>query len=139
MELRLKRDKKAEKFTLGQLFIDNDFFCYTVEDKVRDANNDGDLKDVGEAKVYGETAIPKGEYKVIISMSNRFKKEMPEILNVPEFTGIRIHAGNTATDSHGCIIVGTIRTDDGVGLSRQCFTKLMTKLNGKKDIKLIIE
>lgn len=139
MELKLVRDLKNDKYTLGSLYIDNAFFCYTVEDTVRDKNNDGDLKDIGEAKVYGETAIPKGNYKVILSMSNRFKKLMPEVLNVPEFTGIRIHAGNTAIDSHGCIIVGTVRTPNGVGLSRQCFTRLVNKLENIKDINLIIE
>lgn len=139
MELKLKRTHLAEKFTLGELFIDGTHFCYTVEDTVRDKNNDGDLDDAGETKVYGETAIPKGTYKVIISMSNRFKKRMPEVLNVKYFTGIRIHAGNTAIDSHGCIIVGTTREPNGVGLSRQCFTRLMAKLEGQSNITLIIE
>ncbi len=139
MELKLIRDVKASTFTLGKLFIDGTLFCYTVEDKDRDANNDGDIKDVGEVKVYGETAIPKGEYKVILSMSNRFKKLMPEVLKVEGFEGIRIHAGNTAIDSHGCIIVGTVRVPNGVGLSRDCFNRLMKRLDGQKNIKLIIE
>jgi len=139
MELKLKRTHLNSTYTLGELFIDGKQFCYTVEDVVRDKNNDGDLKDEGETKVYGETAIPKGNYKVIISMSNRFKKYMPEVLNVPEFTGIRIHAGNTAIDSHGCIIVGTVRTPNGVGMSRDCFNRLMKKLEGQNNIILIIE
>ncbi len=139
MKLLLKRDLKNTSYTLGQLYIDNILFCYTVEDAVRDLNDDGDLKDSGETKVYGETAIPKGEYKVILSMSNRFKKLMPEVLNVEGFAGIRIHAGNTAIDSHGCIIVGTVRTPNGVGLSRDCFIRLMKKLDGQKDITLTIE
>lgn len=139
MELKLKRTHLADTYTLGELFIDGKQFCFTVEDKDRDINKDGDLDDAGEAKVYGETAIPKGIYKVILSMSNRFKKLMPEVLNVKGFAGIRIHAGNTAIDSHGCIIVGTVRTPNGVGLSRQCFTRLMEKLTGIKDITLTIE
>jgi len=139
MELKLKRTHLNSSYTLGELFIDGIQFCYTVEDVVRDKNNDGDLKDDGEAKIYGETAIPKGTYKVILSMSNRFKKLMPEVLNVPEFTGIRIHAGNTAIDSHGCIIVGTVRTPNGVGMSRDCFTRLMKRLDGQTNITLIIE
>lgn len=139
MKLLLKRDLKNTVYTLGMLYIDDILFCYTVEDAVRDKNNDGDLKDVGEAKVYGKTAIPKGEYKVILSKSNRFKKVMPEVLNVPEFAGIRIHSGNTSEDTEGCIIVGTVRTPNGVGLSRDCFNRLMKKLEGQKDITLIIE
>lgn len=139
MELKLKRELKNESYTLGKLFIDGIEFCYTVEDTDRDKNNDGDILDVGEAKIYGKTAIPKGTYKVILSMSNGFKKLMPEILDVPGFSGIRIHSGNTAEDSEGCIIVGTVRTPNGVGMSRDCFTRFMKKLDGQKDIKLIIE
>lgn len=139
MELKLKRDLKNNIFTLGKLFIDEVLFCYTVEDKDRDINNDGDLDDAGETKVYGETAIPKGTYKVVLSVSNRFKKLMPEVLNVKGFEGIRIHAGNSAIDSHGCIIVGTVRTPNGVGLSRDCFIRLMKRLEGRKNINLIIE
>lgn len=139
MELRLKRDLKNESYTLGKLFIDGTEFCYTVEDIIRDKNNDDDLNDPGEEKVHGKTAIPKGEYKVILSMSNRFKKIMPEVLNVPGFAGIRIHSGNTAEDTEGCIIVGTVRTPNGVGMSRDCFTRLMKRLEGQKEIKIIIE
>lgn len=139
MELELIRDLKNDKYTLGKLSIDGVHFCYTVEDKVRDINNDGDLDDAGETKVYGETAIPSGKYKVVLSMSNRFKKMLPEVLNVKGFTGIRIHNGNGAIDSHGCIIVGTTREPNGVGLSRQCLTRLMAKLEGQKDIDITIK
>lgn len=139
MNLLLKRTKSTDTYTLGELSIDGQFFCYTVEDKDRDINKDGDLDDSGETKIYGETAIPKGIYKVILSISNRFKKLMPEVLNVKGFAGIRIHAGNTALDSHGCIIVGLGRTLNGVSQSRDAFTKLMAKLDGVKDITLVIE
>ncbi len=139
MELKLKRDLLNSSYTLGELFIDGVHFCYTVEDVVRDKNNDGDLDDTGEAKVYGETAIPKGKYKVVLSMSNRFKVMMPEVLNVKDFEGIRIHKGNTAIDTHGCIIVGTLRTPNGVGMSADCFKRLMIKLANQKDINLTIE
>ena len=139
MELLLKRDLLNESYTLGKLFADGKLFCYTVEDVVRDKNNDGDLKDEGETKIHGKTAIPKGKYKVILSISNRFKKLMPEVLNVPEFTGIRIHSGNTALDTEGCIIVGIVREPNGVGMSRMCFSKLMTILLKAKTINLTIE
>ena len=139
MELKLKRTKLEDTYTLGELFIDNKFFCYTVEDTDRDINKDGDLDDTGEGKVYGETAIPYGTYKVILSVSNRFKKLMPEVLNVKGFAGIRIHSGNTALDSHGCIIVGDVRTPNGVASSKMAFMKLMNKLDGVKDITLTIK
>lgn len=139
MELKLKRTKFSSNYTLGELFINGMFFCYTVEDVDRDINKDGDLDDTGETKVYGETAIPKGIYKVILSMSNRFKKLLPEVLDVKGFAGIRIHSGNTALDSHGCIIVGLQKTADGVASSRDAMNKLMNKLDGVKDITLTIE
>lgn len=122
MKLSLIRKSRSEDFTLGELFIDGQFFCYTVEDKVRP---------LGE-KVFGKTAIPAGSYKVIINMSNHFKKEMPLLLSVPGFEGVRIHSGNTAEDSEGCIIIGMVKTENGVGMSRVAFTKLMDKIKGKE-------
>lgn len=127
MELTLQRKTFNEKFTLGELFIDNVFFCYTVEDKVRDV------------KIKGITAIAYGRYKMIINMSNRFKKDMPLLLDVPFFEGVRIHSGNTAEDSEGCIIVGMVKTDNGVGMSRVAFTKLMEKLKGQDKIYITIK
>lgn len=122
MKLSLIRKSRSEDFTLGELSIDGQFFCYTVEDKVRP---------FGE-KVFGKTAIPAGTYKVIINMSNHFKKEMPLLLNVPGFEGVRIHSGNTADDSEGCIIIGMVKTENGVGMSRVAFTKLMDKIKGQE-------
>ena len=99
MELDVKRIYKAEDYTIGELSINGVFFSSTLEDKVRILNS-------FEDKVYGETAIPVGRYKVIISYSNHFKKEMPEIVNVEFFKGVRIHAGNTKEDTEGCLLVG---------------------------------
>lgn len=130
MKLRLKRDLLNSSFTLGEMFIDGAHFCYTVEDVVRKPNED---------KVFGKTAIPYGEYKVIVNMSNRFKKLMPLLLDVKGFEGVRIHSGNTALDTEGCIIIGTTRTPNGVGLSRECFARFMDKIKDAKDIKLTIE
>lgn len=127
MELTLQRKTFNEKFTLGELFIDGVFFCYTVEDKVRDV------------KIKAVTAIPYGNYKVIVNMSNRFKKEMPLLLDVPFFEGVRIHSGNTAEDSEGCILVGMVKIENGVGMSRVAFTKLMEKLKGQNKISLQIK
>lgn len=96
MKLELKRTYFGEDYTIGKLYINDEYFCDTLEDKVRP---DG-------VKVYGETAIPAGKYKVIMNMSNRFKKIMPLLLNVPNFEGIRIHSGNTDVDTHGCLLLG---------------------------------
>lgn len=142
MKLELIRDLKNDKYTLGKLSIDGVFFCYTVEDAVRDLkdlNNDGDFDDKGEGKVYGETAIPAGTYDIIINMSNRFKKLMPLLLNVPGYSGVRIHSGNTALDTLGCIIIGIVRTPNGVGMSRVAFNKLMAKLENQNNITITIK
>jgi len=138
MKIEVKRTSFNETNTLGKMSIDGVHFCYTVEDKVRDYN-DGDLEDKGEEKVYGETAIPKGDYKVILSMSNRFKRILPEIQNVKGFAGIRIHNGNTALDSHGCLIVGYKQSKEGVYESRKATEDLIKKLTGVKDITIHIE
>lgn len=99
MELTVNRIHKGIDYTIGELFINGTFFSHTLEDKVRILNS-------YEDKIYGETAIPIGRYKVIISYSNHFKQLMPEIVNVEFFKGIRIHAGNHKDNTNGCILVG---------------------------------
>jgi hypothetical protein len=94
MNVQVIRETFTSNSTIGKMYIGGRFFCYTLEDVDRDKNKDGDLNDIGEQKVYGQTAIPKGKYDVIINMSNRFKVLMPLIQNVPGFEGIRIHNGN---------------------------------------------
>lgn len=120
VKMLLERDIKTPDFTLGMLSIQGAFFCYTVEDTIRDK------------KIYAKTAIPAGKYKVTLTMSNRFKKLLPLLHNVPEFSGIRIHAGNTAADTEGCIIVGMNRTANGVASSRLAMDRLMEILKLEK-------
>lgn len=98
MELRVERLWKKPAYTVGRLFVDGKFFCNTLEDTVRDLSN--------EKKVYGKTAIPYGQYKVVYNWSPKFGRNLPRLLNVPAFEGILIHPGNTADDSAGCILVG---------------------------------
>ena len=95
MNLTLKRTVFTDKSTIGTLSIDGVFYCYTLEDLVRNG-----------PKVMHETAIPYGTYEVIVNMSNRFKRLLPLLLGVPNFEGIRIHPGNTAAHTSGCILVG---------------------------------
>lgn len=117
MELTVKRIKKGKDYTAGQLFINDEFFCWTLEDIERDK------------KIPKETAIPKGKYEVILNISNRFKVYMPLLLNVPGFEGIRIHNGNTKDDTEGCILVCNEDSRDGFGGdSRSAFKRLMSKL-----------
>lgn len=108
MKLLLKRVALRETYTIGRLYVDNHLFCDTCEDKVRDIEREG--------KVYGKTAIPYGTYKVTLGVQSPkysqrasydwCKGYLPRLLNVPHFDGILIHAGNTAEDSAGCILVG---------------------------------
>lgn len=104
MNIKLIR-KEYPTYTRGVLFIDDKKFCETLEDVNRDINRNGKF-DNGEAKVYGDTCIPYGKYKVIVSYSPKFKRELPEILGVNSFSGIRIHRGNTIKDTLGCILCG---------------------------------
>lgn len=106
MILELKRDGYVTP-NWGKLFVDGKLLGQSLEDQ------DRHLEDGGE-KVYGETAIPRGRYKVQLSYSQRFKRIMPEVLDVPGFTGIRIHGGNTEEDTEGCPLLGAVRTQTGV-------------------------
>lgn len=106
MEIKVKRITPIDyPYTIGKMYIDGEYFCDTLEDRVRDINKNGKF-DNGEVKVAGETAIPYGRYQVVVTMSPRFKRELPRLLNVPNFEGILIHRGNTDKDSSGCILVG---------------------------------
>jgi hypothetical protein len=127
MKITLKRLHRTDKSTVGELFINGLFECYTLEDVERDV------------KVYGKTAIEKGTYKVIINRSNRFKKDMPLLLNVPKFEGIRMHSGNKAEDTEGCILVGEKRSLDWVSSSRNAYKKLFAKMKKADEITITIE
>lgn len=107
MILNLVRDTFTDKTTIGKLYIDGVYYCETLEDTVR-ANGE---------KIYGETAIPRGEYEVVINFSNKYKRPMIQIMDVPMFEGIRIHSGNKAEDTEGCLLVGTARGKEGDWIS----------------------
>ena len=126
MKIEVKRLYKTENSTIGELAIDGKFECYTLEDKER------------TVKIKGETAISKGTYKVIINQSNRFKKLLPLLLNVPNFEGVRIHPGNSNHDTEGCILVGQSISKDYISKSRKAFEKLFKKMQLAKEITLTI-
>lgn len=105
MKLTLKRIALRSTYTIGRLYVDGNYFCDTLEDTVRDLNKNGKF-DNGEKKVYAKTAIPYGTYEIKWTYSPRFKKYTPQLMNVPSFSGIRIHAGNTSADTEGCLLLG---------------------------------
>lgn len=105
LELSVVRDILHPEVTLGQLFADGQKFCETLEDPVREV----DGQPVATWKIKGETAIPRGRYRVIIDFSPRFRRPMLHLLDVPGFSGIRVHGANFAKDVEGCIGVGAQR------------------------------
>jgi len=117
MELKLIRETKTSDSTIGKLYINEIYHCYTLEDKER------------EIKVQNVTAIPKGKYEVIINFSNRFQQQMPLLLNVPNFEGVRIHWGNYSKDTEGCILLGTTKAVNMIGNSRTAYAKFMSVIN----------
>ena len=118
MNIKVIRKEFTDKSTIGELHINDVFECYTLEDRYRP---DG-------TKVPHETCIPMGTYPVVIDFSNRFQRKMPHILNVPKFDGIRIHSGNKADDTEGCILVGQTKSTDFIGGSRLAFAALFPKM-----------
>jgi hypothetical protein len=128
MKLRLERIAKRETYTIGKLYINDCYFADTLEDCVRDKG----------AKVYGETAIDSGTYKVIMDVSKRFKKRMPLLLDVPNFRGVRIHSGNTVKDTLGCILVGKNTIKGQLTDSRRYTRELYEKLELGKSITIEI-
>lgn len=120
----LERLQLDPDVTIGALSIDGDFECWIVEDSVREVAG----QPASAWKVPGQTAIPRGTYKVTITPSNRFKRDLPLLLNVPGFDGIRIHPGNTSADTEGCLLPGKTRLRKSVGYSQAAFDALFIKL-----------
>ena len=138
IKLQLKRRFFAPTYTISTFSIDGERFCDVLEDVNRDLNKDGDLNDTNEGKVYGETCIPFGTYKVVVTMSNRFKKPLPLLVDVPHFEGIRIHAGNDSVDTHGCLLVGENKVKGKVINSQATMAKLMPILEAAESIEIEI-
>lgn len=128
MKLKLIRKEFTDYSSIGEMLIDGEKFCFTLEDAAR------------EIKIPKQTAIPYGSYEVITNYSDRFKKVMPLLLNVPGFEGVRIHNGNTDKDTEGCILLGYTKQKNFIGNSKTAFSdfmKLLTK--GLKQGKVRLE
>lgn len=128
MELTLNRKIKDNITSIGEMLIDGVFDCFTLEDKDRGLTQFMQLSEVEKLKVQNETAIPTGRYEVAINYSNRFKRLMPILLNVPDYAGVRIHWGNYCKDTDGCILLGTTKDKDFIGHSVDAFNAFMEKL-----------
>ena len=118
MNIEVVRAMCGATCTIGKMYVDGVETCYTLEDVVR------------EEKIYGETAIPAGRYRVLVTFSNRFQRDLPLLVDVPNFTGIRIHPLNTAADTHGCLLVGVGVSPHGDSIygSRTAFNIVFTQI-----------
>lgn len=135
MELKLTRKWLTKNSTIGELTVDGKFECFIIEDEYP----------TPWVKTPGKTAIPTGKYQVIVNMSNRFKVDMPLVCNVPQYQGIRIHPGNTAADTEGCLLPGRIRQVDKVLESKLAYEALFAKIKAaiakgeKVHIEIVVE
>lgn len=146
MKLTLNRRFKAPEYTIGDLYIDGQWFCNTLEDTDRDLSQDMLLTYIQNKKIKSQTAIPTGTYKVDMDTvspkysnyskypyAKQFNAKMPRLLNVKGFEGILIHAGNTQKDTDGCILVGINKVKGQVINSQTTWKKLMSVLLKDKD------
>lgn len=143
MELTLIRKYKLANYTIGDLYIDGVWFCNTCEDKDRNLYQGMDLEWLKREKVYGETAIPYGRYKITMKVQSpkfanskqyeKCKGYIPRLIDVPAYDGILIHIGNWAKDSYGCILVGENKVKGGVVNSTIWYWKLYDILKKADD------
>ena len=134
MELLLQRTAKKDKYTIGKFYINGQYFCDTIEDPDRGLNYKMPLSQIQKIKVYGNTAIPTGTYKVTPNYCSKFasrvwatkyKGILPLLHNVPGYSGVYIHVGNTANDTLGCPLLGENKVVGKVINSSKCFQKFM--------------
>ena len=147
MKLTLKRIALKPTYTIGKLYIDDKYFCDTLEDTVRDLNKNGKF-DNGEKKIKGETAIPYGTYEITTNIvSQRFKNrvwakpyggKIPRLINVPSFDGVLLHPGSSAEDTSGCLLVGKNTIVGRLADSQKTFHALMQKIKNQKNLTIEI-
>ena len=143
INLTLKRIYKGDSYAIGKLYINGEYFCDTLEDAVRQLPEECQYEKAKQLcqckeKVYGQTAIPEGKYKVILSYSPRFKRVLPLLLGVEHFEGIRIHSGNTSEHTEGCILVGFNNEKGKVLQSRETEQKLIKVLKENEEIYILV-
>ena len=122
----------GEGFTPGELYYNGVRFCFSVEDE------DRRLETKSEEKVYGRTAIPRGRYRLLNTFSHRFQRVLPILLDVPGFEGVRIHGGNRAEDSLGCILVGAVRTTTGVAQCPHIVQRIIDLIDEAEDMNIAV-
>lgn len=144
MKLTLLRIFKSSNYTIGKFFIDGEYFCDTLEDTVRELpvtcpNTPKGRPCICREKVYSQTAIPAGTYRITMQQSPRFHRTLPYLHDVPHFLGVLIHSGNTAGDTAGCILVGRNKVKGQMVESRVTSDKLNAILCQERDIIIQVE
>lgn len=139
MRLTLKRIANKKTYCIGKLYINGKYFCDTLEDVDRGLDSTMTEEEIKKIKVKGETAIPTGIYKIILNYSPKFKKVMPLITNVKGYSGVRIHSGNSAKDTEGCILVGKNTIVGRLTESRKMYDALFKRLQQKGSNDITIE
>ena len=139
MIITIKRRPEAN-VTKGTIYVDGKLVCYCLEDKDRGLTQDMPLSILKLKKIFGSTCIPYGKYEVAITYSNRFKRLLPLVMNVPAYEGIRIHTGNTEADTLGCILPCTFFDGESGKRSTEAFLKLYDLIEkGIKEGKVYLE
>lgn len=128
MQLHVVRTTFTDLSSVGELYLNGSFYCYTLEDIDRDLRADMPLVAIRTRKIFAQTAIPTGNYEVILNWSDRFQKQMPLLLRVPGWEGVRIHSGNFPHQTEGCILLGKTKLDNMVGVSNATFAAFMTEI-----------
>jgi hypothetical protein len=139
MKLKVVRETKNDICTIGSLFINDVFFCYTLEDKDRGLKQTDTLLFIQAKKIFGVTAIPLGNYELIVNLSPKFKRMLPRILDIKGFDGVLMHRGNSADHSLGCILVGYQKGDNAIFDSTKAENDLVNLLLLHKDEKHSLE
>lgn len=148
MKLELKRIFRGPKYTIGKLYVDNQYVCDTLEDTDRGLKQTDSLSSIQKKKVYGQTAIPTGTYGITLNViSPKFKDrswakfcngKLPRLLNVPGYDGVLIHVGNKPEDTLGCILVGYNKIKGQLINSTEAFKKLYSILDKSSTITIVI-
>jgi hypothetical protein len=128
MKLKVVRETKNDVCTIGSLFINDVFFCYTLEDKDRALKQSDSLLFIQAKKIFGLTAIPSGFYKLTVNQSPKFKRMLPRILEIKGFDGVLLHRGNSANDSLGCILLGYKKGHNSIFESTKAENDLVNRL-----------
>lgn len=140
MKILIERKWPKPSYTIGRVYIDGVFFCNSLEDRDRGLRQDMNVGEISRIKIVGETAIPTGKYKVTMTYSQKYKRVMPQIMNVPGYAGVRIHSGNTAADTDGCPLLGLNTKPGWISQSRDTckrFEELLVKAGGTCDLEII--